>query len=361
MNFWEDLLKQPIIGLSPMDGVTDAAYRYVHKKYGNPDVVLTEFVSVDGIIFAGERLLVDFIYDDIEHPIAAQVFGNDPELFFRAAHVICELGFDGMDINMGCPAKSVSERGCGAGLIRTPEVAKEIVRASKRGIKSWVENGIEAAGLRPGVVARINTLKEKHNLKWGDEMKRKEIPVSVKTRVGYDEKIAPDWIKHLSEVDPTVISLHGRTLKQMYTGQADWDEIGRAVESTHIPILGNGDVQNANDAVYKIKNYGVKGVLIGRATYGNPWLFKKKGEIHQLKDDIEEYVPTTQEKIQVVIEHAKRHWEIKGEKGFVQMRKNLAWYFKSIHNASDLRTQLVRVNTPQEVIDVLNAWNFETL
>ncbi len=358
MNFWTKLLEKPIVGLSPMDGVTDAPYRYITKKYGNPDVIMTEFVSVDGIIFAGERLLMDFVYDDIERPIVAQVFGNDPDFFFKSAHVICELGFDGMDINMGCPARSVSNRGCGAALIKTPELAKELVRASKAGVKSWVENGMDAAGLRPGVVARIKKMNKTRNPEFLKNRIREEIPVSVKTRVGYDEKIAAEWMKHLTEVEPVVISLHGRTLKQLYTGFADWDEIGRAVQATHIPIIGNGDVEGSNDSVKKIKDYGVAGVLIGRASFGNPWIFKQKEKIQNLESNIEEYVPSMPEKIKVVLEHAKVHWDLKGAKGFVQMRKNLAWYFKSIHNASELRSNLVRVSDPDETAKVLDEWAF---
>ncbi len=353
MNFWNKLLEKPIVGLSPMDGVTDAPYRYVQKKYGNPDVLITEFVSVDGIVYGSERLFQDFIFDDIERPIVGQVFGKNPELFFKAAHVISELGFDGMDINMGCPASNVAKHGGGAALIRTPDVAKEIVLAAKRGVKSWVENGIEGADLRPSVVKLI----EEMNKRRGDKSKeRKEIPVSVKTRVGYDEKIAPDWLKHLTEVEPAIISLHGRTLKQMYTGEADWDEIARGAASTHIPVIGNGDVKSSSDAVQKIKNYGVKGVLIGRASYGNPWIFSKKEEIKELKENITEYIPEMSEIITVMLEHAKLHYEIKGPKGFVQMRKHLAWYFKNMPNISKLRAQLVMVNEPSEIDTILAEW-----
>ncbi|MBN1915923.1 tRNA-dihydrouridine synthase [Candidatus Dojkabacteria bacterium] len=358
MNFWNKLLEKPLVGLSPMDGVTDAPYRYIQKKYGNPDVIITEFVSVDGILHGGERLFQSLIYDESERPVVAQISGKTPELFFKAAHIICELGFDGIDINMGCPANNVSRHGGGASLINTPDLAKRIVKAAKDGVKSWVESGLEFAEVNRKVETIIKCMKKKLTLnrKQQDlnQAGKEEIPVSVKTRIGYDKKNAVEWIKHLTEVEPAVITLHGRTLKEMYKGEADWDEIARAVQSTNIPVIGNGDIRSSNDAVERIKSSRVVGVLIGRASYGNPWIFKNKVKIKKFDANIEDYEPTLEEKIQVVLEHARKHLEIKGSNGFIQMRKNLAWYFKGFHNAAELRNQLVKVNNLSEVEAVLN-------
>ncbi|HEC64160.1 MAG TPA: tRNA-dihydrouridine synthase [bacterium] len=352
MSFWQELLQKPIIGLSPMDGVTDAPYRYIQKKYGNPDVIFTEFVSVDGIMHGSKRLMEDFIFDEIERPIVAQVFGTKPELFFRVAHVICELGFDGIDINMGCPARSVSSRGAGAALILTPKLAKRIVLATKKGVESWVENGIKPAKLKPKVRRVIQNMNSEHGAH--PQANEIPIPVSVKTRVGYDKKIAADWVRHLTEVDPAIISIHGRTLKQMYTGEADWEQIGRAVESTDIPILGNGDVKSSDDAVRMIKETGCAGVLIGRASFGNPWIFKEGLKVKDERLKIRDYAPSMTERIKVVIEHARLHWDTKGSKGFVQMRKNLAWYFKGFEGASKLREKLIRVDNIEDVEKILS-------
>jgi tRNA-dihydrouridine synthase len=128
-NFWQQI-PRPIIGLSPMDGVTDASFRYITAKHGKPDVTLTEFVNIQSAMFAPDILLKDFTYSEIERPIAAQIYGKSPELFYKVAHIVGELGFDGLDINMGCPAKKVAAAGCGAALIRTPDLAREIMRSS---------------------------------------------------------------------------------------------------------------------------------------------------------------------------------------------------------------------------------------
>jgi tRNA-dihydrouridine synthase len=258
---------------------------------------------------------------------------------------------------MGCPARSVSGRGAGAALILTPEIAKEIVIHTKKGVESWLENGLKGAKIKPSVIKRINSMNENrrksHDVVSDETNGRKSIPVSVKTRVGYDKKIASEWIKHLTEVEPVVISLHGRTLKQMYSGEADWSEIEKAVSSTHIPILGNGDIKSSNDAVRMLNETGCAGVLIGRASFGNPWIYCQKDEIKKKKKAINDCIPSPEERAKVVMEHAKLHWDTKGPKGFVQMRKNLAWYFKGFDGASMLREKLVRVDNFTDVEKIL--------
>src|SRR5919106_4638006 len=136
MNFWRNI-PGPIIGLAPMDSVTDASFRFVTAKHGRPDVILTEFVNIQSAIYAPDLLLKDFIYAEIERPVVAQIYGKTPELFYKVAHVVGELGFDGLDINMGCPAKKVAAAGCGAALIREPELARSIIKTAKSGIKDW--------------------------------------------------------------------------------------------------------------------------------------------------------------------------------------------------------------------------------
>ncbi|HEX2387417.1 MAG TPA: tRNA-dihydrouridine synthase, partial [Candidatus Binatia bacterium] len=154
MSFWNEIPK-PIVGLSPMDGVTDASFRYIAATVGRPDVMLTEFVSVDTAAFAPESLLRDFTYAEVERPIAAQIYGHTPEAFYRVAHIVCEMGFDGLDINMGCPAKKVAAKGSGAGLILTPVLARAIIRAARQGIRDWAAGRtLPDIGLDAELIAR---------------------------------------------------------------------------------------------------------------------------------------------------------------------------------------------------------------
>src|SRR5687767_8906958 len=155
MNFWHNI-PRPIIGLAPMDGVTDASFRHITAKYGGPDVTLTEFVNIQSALYSPHTLLKDFTYSEIERPVVAQIYGKTPELFYRVAHVVCEMGFDGLDINMGCPARKVAATGCGAALTRAPQLAREIIRAVKRGIQDWYEGRtLNDAGLGDGIIEEI--------------------------------------------------------------------------------------------------------------------------------------------------------------------------------------------------------------
>ena len=337
-GFWDNL-PTPIIGISPMDGVTDAPFRLIAAKHGRPVVTITEFTSVEGICHGSVKALTAFKFDEIERPIVAQVYGIDVESFYKSAFVVAELGFDGIDINMGCPAASVSSRGAGAGLIRTPDLAKEIIRASKQAMKEWHEGKkIEDVGLPENIVAWV----KEHQ---PQKVERKLLPVSVKTRIGYDQITVDEWVKHLLEEEPVNISIHGRTLKQMYTGSANWEAIGSAakiIKQTKTTVMGNGDIHSLPDAMEKIKTYGVDGVLIGRAAFGNPWLLIDK-------------LPTLEEKFAVAIEHAEVYEKILGAEYFVPMRKHLAWYIRGFSNASELRQKLMQAKSSQDVKDILAA------
>ena len=253
MTFW-NTLPTPIIGLSPMDGVTDSAFRHTIASQGKPDVIFTEFTHVHDVCRGPEFLLDSLHYDESERPIVAQLYGKDPELFYQAAHVVCELGFDGLDINMGCPSRNVASSGSGAGLIRTPDLAHAILRAARQGIADWTAGQtLEAAGLKPVRVDMINRLNGQRDP--AATRARLPVPLSVKTRLGYDEVIVERWIEHLLSESPAVISLHGRTLQQMYRGEADWSAIARAVQvarGSGTLLLGNGDVQNLSDVVRRV-------------------------------------------------------------------------------------------------------------
>ena len=353
-----------------MDGVTDAPNRTMHGLHGCPDIVMTEFTNVEGLWRGSDRIFRDFLYTPAERPVIAQIFGCRPEYFYKAAHVVCELGFDGLDINMGCPASSVANRGGGAALIRVPETAKEIIRASQQGVRDWA-NGqtLEDLELDPARIQRIRQMNEDRVRIWGDSarIERRLLPVSVKTRLGVDSIIITDWVKDLLELEPANISLHGRTLAQHYKGEANWDAIAAAAEivrQTDTLILGNGDVHSLYDAAQRIRMSGVNGVLIGRATFGNPWLFQNKETLRQLlnaginptHDDLPDANPSREERLLMALEHARVHAKLKGEDHFVELRKHMGWYLGHFPGAKRVRNELVHINSLADVEHIiLNA------
>jgi tRNA-dihydrouridine synthase B len=354
-SFWQTLPK-PIIALAPMDGVSDAPFRRVHAEIGRPDVMFTEFTNVQGLWRGDIRLLDGFLFDDSERPVVAQIFGSTPPDFYRSAIMVCELGFDGVDINMGCPSKCVAGKGGGAGLIREPKLAQEIVRATKQGVEDWA-NGqtLAGLGLAPERIARIREM----NAARHTPIERRRLPVSVKTRLGYDSIIIEDWVKVLLEVEPVAISLHGRTLRQMYTGSANWEAIGRAaaiVRQTSTLLLGNGDIHSVEDARRRILETGVHGVLIGRASMGNPWLFR---DLRAMRDELiasglytaatAAARPTPQERLRTALHHARLFARLLPDHRWIEMRKHLAWYCRDFFEAGLLRRQLVQTSSLDEV------------
>ncbi|GCE49039.1 tRNA-dihydrouridine synthase [Thermosporothrix hazakensis] len=363
-SFW-NTLQRPIVALAPMDGVTDAPCRTMHGLYGKPDIVLTEFTNVEGLWRGSDRIFRDFLYTPAERPVVAQIFGCRPEYFYKAAHVVCELGFDGVDINMGCPAKSVANKGGGAALIRMPDTAKAIIRATQEGVRDWA-NGqtLEDLEMDPERIKRIRQMNEERVHIWGDtaRIERRLIPVSVKTRLGYDSIVIKDWIKELLEMDLANISLHGRTLVQHYKGFANWDAIAEAAEIVHASktgtlIMGNGDIHNLYEAARRIRETGVDGVLIGRATFGNPWLFQTKEQMKAVlnsgleptPENIPEVMPTREERLLMALEHARVHAKIKGESHFVELRKHMGWYLGHFPGAKKVRNELVCINCLADV------------
>ncbi len=328
-----------------MDGVTDAACRYITAKYGRPAVVFTEFTAVEGLRAGAIRLLEDFYYDESERPVVAQVFGADPTAFYIAGVLTSALGFDGIDINMGCPAKNVAQRGAGAALIRDPERAKEIYRQTVAGTKAWAD-GVELRdlGVPPGLIQKID---ERFA---GRAMgKREELPVSIKTRIGYDVPVTEEWVSHLLELNPATLTLHGRTLKQLYTGLADWDEIGKgaALVRAHRDrggrtlVLGNGDLDTVEQAHEKILQHSLDGALIGRSSIGNPWVFAGS-------------VATPEERIAVALEHSRYLHTLFGDMGFLRIRRHLLEYTKGFPGAKLVRMQLSSVKTIADAERILS-------
>jgi tRNA-dihydrouridine synthase len=363
MNFWEAVAK-PIIGLSPMDGVTDASFRYITARHGSPDVVFTEFVNAETAFFAPDTFIRDLTYSELERPIVAQIYGHTPEMFYKIAHVVCELGFDGLDINMGCPAKRVAAKGSGAALILKPELARSIIRAADQGIKDWFGGqSLSQLKIAPEFIQKI---KSSNRVRSGSEAppQRHAIPLSIKTRIGYEKVTVEDWIHTLLTAGPSLISLHGRTLKQGYKGDSDWQAIARAAElarGSGTLMLGNGDLRDMQDIYRRVGETQVDGVLVGRAAQGNPWIFKKKDETKLALRDKGSRIGTPQpvslrERFKVLLEHSKHfelHW---GRQSFVGMRKHLAWYCHALPRAAELRSQMVRVNHLDDVIECLRNY-----
>src|SRR3989344_3701420 len=233
-GFW-DTIKKPIFCLAPIADVTDCAFRQIITKYGKPDILWTEFVSVDGLCSPGkEKLLIDLRYSENERPIIAQIFGSKPENFEKVARMLSEMGFDGIDINMGCPVKKILNQNSCSALIRTPELAKEIILATKRG-----------AG---------------------------NIPVSVKTRIGFSKIEVDTWIPIILETEPAALTVHLRTVKEMSQVPAHWEVMKRIIEirdqlKSKTLILGNGDVIDLKDAKKKVEETDCDGIMLGRAIF----------------------------------------------------------------------------------------------
>lgn len=384
LGFWEKLIKEnkgPIICLAPMADVTDSAFRFIIAKYsksntsfslstdisllGNSSarlsqpaqgtlervfdfVMWTEFVSADGLILASEegkkKLMKDLEYSEIERPIVAQLFGSRPENMRKAARLIVELGFDGLDINMGCPDKSVEKQGAGAAMIKNPKLAREIIRAAKTGIKEAAEN-----------------------------FGKQEIPLSVKTRLGYNTDELETWLPELLEENLAAITIHARTRKEMSKVPARWERIKRAVEirdsmqsGTPSPlqgegaggevvktlIFGNGDVLGVEDAYIKAQESGADGVMLGRAIFGNPFLFADK-------------VPTKKEKLEALMEHIKLFEKNLGEvKSFAVIKKHFKSYLSGVASAKSglsgfevdkkLKEDLMNSTNPEEALIILS-------
>ncbi|KKR74879.1 MAG: tRNA-dihydrouridine synthase [Candidatus Nomurabacteria bacterium GW2011_GWA1_40_8] len=309
LGFWGEI-KKPIFCLAPMADVTDCAFRQIIAKYGKPDVFWTEFVSADGLCSAGrEKLLVDFIYSENERPMVAQIFGSKPENIKKASELCRELGFDGVDINMGCPDKSIEKQCAGAAMMKNPQLAREIIRAAKEG-----------AG---------------------------DLPVSVKTRIGYNKNEIETWIRELLSEDIAALTVHLRTRKEMSNVPAHWDLMKRIVQIRNemkkkTLILGNGDVLNLEDAKRKVEETGCDGVMLGKAIFGNPWLFAEK-------------VPSIKEKLEVMIEHTKLFEKmLGGHKNFAIMKKHYKAYVNGFDGAKELRVKLMEAENALQVENIAN-------
>lgn len=313
-NFWKNLPK-PFFVLAPLEDVTDAAFRRLIAKYGKPHVFYTEFTSADGLVKAPagrgrESLLKKLEYSETERPIVAQLFSAVPAHMEVAAALVRQLGFDGVDINMGCPDKKVEKQLCGAAMIKDPPLAREIIRAAKRGARTGESGGI---------------------------------PVSVKTRIGYNTNELDTWLPELLAEEPAAVAIHARTRKEMSKVPARWEHIKEVVAirdflGSSARIIGNGDVQDLNDARAKAAEAGCDGVMLGRAIFGSPWLFADR--THE---------PTPGERIQALAEHIRLFDELLGGyTSFAIMKKHFKAYIQGWSGAKELRSKLMDTNSPEE-------------
>jgi len=301
-NFWNNLPK-PIIALAPMDGYTDSAFRRICKDINPNIVVFTEFMSADGIHHSAKKLLQKLRFEQEEKPIIAQIFGKNTETFVTAARFCEKQNFDGIDLNMGCPSKKVVHSEHGIALRKNPEKAYELVKA----------------------VAQSTTL-----------------PVSVKTRLGWEN--TDDLIEFSQGVESAgaqLITIHGRTYKQVFSEHADFEPLYQLQKKLKIPILCNGDILNIKDGMKKVNN--LEGFMIGRAAIGNPWCFSEK------------QITSFTDKTPLIKKHAEYLIQSKGEKvAMLEIRKHLVAYVKSIPNASKYRSQLVSVTSLKKIYAILN-------
>ncbi len=339
LGFWEKL-KRPIAVLAPMADVTDAAFRRIIAKYGKPDAMWTEFVSCDGLCSSGrERLLKDLEYTEAERPIVAQFFGASPEHFYESARLAVELGFDGIDINMGCPDRAVERQSAGAALIRTPELAKEIIRETIR--------GVESTG--------------------------KKLPVSVKTRIGYNKNQLKEWVPALLEAEPAVISMHARTRKEMSKVPADWSTVRETVNIVHrydsspsrTLVFGNGDVKTLEEGKRLAVEAGADGVMVGRGIFGNPWFFRDANASRNPKQRRRVSVISIEEKLRVMAEHTELFEELfknpdpEGPrliKNFDVMKKHFKAYVNGFDGAKELRMRFMQAKDAEEVRDIVEVY-----
>ncbi len=328
-KFWEKLPK-PFFCLAPMADVTDAAFRSMFAKYGKPDVTWTEFVSADGLASEGREVLkYDLVYSEDERPIVVQLFSSKVDKMREASRVCAELGFDGIDINMGCPDKAVEKQGAGSAMIKDMKKAGEIIQAVKDG---------------------INDAKKKKSKKM-----RKDISISVKTRIGYNTNQIKEWIPFLLSQDIDALTIHARTRKDLSLVPARWEYVKEIVDirnkmGVKTMIIGNGDVRDLKHGYDLAKETGCDGIMIGRAVFGNPWIFSGLPKNNSKSKILINFTPTLKQKLKVMLKHTKQYEKILGKvKNFANMKKHYKAYVNGFDGAKELRIKLMETHSYKEV------------
>ena len=342
---WFEEIEKPILGLAPMHQVSKSPLRILCRRAG-ADAVFSEMIAGEAVIRRIPQAFEIAQFSKQERPIIIQIFGANPDSMAAAVKIIqTKFKPDGIDINMGCPDRSIEKQGCGSAMIKTPEVAKQIIAAAKRGAKS------DAGG----------------------------IPVSVKTRLGYNEDQVEEWIPEILSVRPAALSVHCRTRKEMSKVPARWERLERVVAlrdqlSPETRIIGNGDVLSLEDAYAKIAATGADGAMVGRALFGNPWFFHPTHRLplaqHTLPTSgvdreslYNQLVPaegmsfvTLVERLEALVEHTKLFTELLPHKHFAVMKKHYKGYIHSFPKASELRQTLMAADTPTDVERVVHAF-----
>ena len=313
MKFSWKTLKKPFFVLAPMEGAADTVFRQVVASCGKPDVFVTEFTSVEGLLSKGSKHVGRRLqFTETERPLIAQIWGTKPESFYKASLIIQTMGFDGIDINMGCPVRDVVKHGACSGLIRTPNLAKEIIDATKRG-----------AG---------------------------ELPVSVKTRIGFSEIQIDEWIGFVLEQKPAALTVHLRTTKEMSEVPAHWEEARRVTDlkntiSPDTILIGNGDIDSMADGKFNIKNSGMDGMMIGRGVFHNPYVFNESVDFHSM---------TKEEKVKLLISHLDLFTKTWGTtKNYSSLKRYYKIYIQSFDGAAEFRQKLMETETIEEAYKLL--------
>ena len=316
MRIAETELGEKPLFLAPMEDVTDPSFRYICKEFG-ADVMYTEFISSDGLIRDARKSLEKLRIYDYEQPIGIQIYGHLTEPMVEAAIMAQEAKPAFIDINFGCPVNKIANRGAGSGMMRFPDKMTEITQRVVNAVK---------------------------------------LPVTVKTRLGWDEssKIIPELALRLQDTGIAALTIHGRTRSQLYKGEADWTLIGEIKNNPaiKIPIIGNGDITSARGAKEAFDRYGVDGIMIGRATYGRPWIFREIKHFLATGEELPE--PSVNEKVDLAKRHLLKSVEVKGERvGVLEMRRHLSSYFKGLPDFKELRMKLVTENDHNVVLELL--------